>query len=232
MRILAVETSTMSGGVAVMDSAAGPVAEARLSVRAAHSERLMTGVDYVLSRSGLRVEDMDALAVAVGPGSFTGLRIGLAAVKGLAFATGLPVAAVPTLEAFAMCFFMTRHPVCTMLDARKKEVYAACFEYGAGGIIRIVPEVAVRAGEMARMLSGRGPVVFAGQGAEIYRSDIEGALGEDALFAPRHLMAPSPMAVAEAGLIKAMRGEYSEPSALCPFYIRKSEAEIKSRQGK
>lgn len=228
MKVLAIETSTMLGGVAVMDSEKGLLAEARVSVRAALSERLMTAVDFVLGQSNLDLGNMDALAVSVGPGSFTGLRIGLGTVKGLAFATGLPVVAVPTLEAYAMCLPYCRYPICPMLDARKKEVYAAVFSHGEDGLRRILPERAVRAGDLAAMLTEYEAVVFVGQGAELYRREIEERMGPGALFAPPRLMTPSPAAVAEAGLARALRGEYSDPAALSPFYIRKSEAEIKA----
>jgi len=228
MKVMAIETSTMLGGVAVMDSEQGLLAEARVSVRAALSERLMIAVDFVLGQSSLGLGDIDALAVSSGPGSFTGLRVGLGTVKGLAFATGLPVAAVPTLEAYAMCLPYCRHPVCPMLDARKKEVYTAVFLHGDDGLRRVLPERATRAGDLAAMLMEYEAVVFVGQGAELYRREIEERLGPRALFAPPRLMTPSPAAVAEAGLARALRGEYSDPAFLSPFYIRKSEAELKA----
>src|SRR5512140_2634782 len=104
MKILAIETSTMLGGVAIMDEAEGLVIEVRLNVKTAHSERLMTGIDHALKQSGTAVSDIDVFGVATGPGSFTGLRIALSTVKGFAYATGKPVVSVPTLEAFAWNF--------------------------------------------------------------------------------------------------------------------------------
>src|ERR1700690_1829481 len=127
MKILSVETSTMLGGVAVMDSQAGLIAEIKLNVKTTHSERLMTAISQVLSQSGIDLRGIDAFAVASGPGSFTGLRIGLSTVKGLSYATGKPVVTVPTLEAFAWNFPYSMYPVCLMLDARRGEVYSALF---------------------------------------------------------------------------------------------------------
>ncbi len=227
MRILAIETSTMLGGAAVMDSGAGLLAEVRVNVKAAHSERLMSEVDYVLAQASCAVQDMDALAVATGPGSFTGLRIGLSTAKGLAFAAGLPVVAVPTLEAFASCFPHSEFPVCPLLDARKKEVYAALFVHKGGALKKLMPETAIKASELAEGLSGHRAVLFTGQGADIYREELTRVMGDRAVFAPA--MAPSPSAVARLGLEKALRGEFSDPAALSPFYIRKSEAETKAR---
>lgn len=229
MRVLAVETSTMLGGVAVVDDEQGLLVESRLIVKAAHSARLMPELDHALRAAGLGLSDMGALAVSAGPGSFTGLRIGLGTVKGLAFATGLPVVAVPTLEAFAWCFPHVSHPVCPMLDARKKEVYAGVFVWEGGELNRLVPETSLEAAALARSLMDRDRVLFAGEGALIYREQIRAELGEKALFAPPHLMAPLPSALAFVGLGMALRGEFSEPRALKPLYIRKSEAESKAR---
>ena len=129
MKILSVETSTMLGGVAIIDEHAGLIAETRLNVKTTHSERLMTAVNNTLLQSELNLEDIDAFAVAIGPGSFTGLRIGLSTVKGLSYATGKPVVTVPTLDAFAWSFSYSIYPVCMMLDARKSEVYAAVYSW-------------------------------------------------------------------------------------------------------
>lgn len=144
MRILAIETSTLLGGVAVTDDSSGLIAEVRLNVKLTHSERLMTEIDHVMKRSGLQVSDIDAFAVSIGPGSFTGLRIGVSTVKGFSYATGRPIVSVPTLEAFAWNFPFSRYPVCTLLDARKKEVYAALFRWGDGGFTRLIDETSTK----------------------------------------------------------------------------------------
>ena len=121
MRLLAVETSTLAGGVALLDGER-LVAEYLLDVGIAHSERLMAAVDRVLSDARWTMRDLAGLAVAVGPGSFTGLRIAVSTVKGLALALGLPIAAVPTLDAMAAAVPWASLPVVAVLDARKGEV--------------------------------------------------------------------------------------------------------------
>jgi tRNA threonylcarbamoyladenosine biosynthesis protein TsaB len=118
MRLLAVETSTLAGGVALLDGER-LVAEYLLDVGIAHSERLMAAVDRVLSDARWTMRDLAGLAVAVGPGSFTGLRIAVSTVKGLALALGLPIAAVPTLDAMAAAVPWVSLPVVAVLDARK-----------------------------------------------------------------------------------------------------------------
>lgn len=218
----------MLGGVAVMDSGSGLISEVRLNVKTTHSERLMTAVDYALGQSDLSIKDMDAFAVASGPGSFTGLRIGLSTGKGLAFATGKPLVAVPTLESFAWNFPCSRHPVCLMLDARKGEVYTAVFTWTGCGFDRVIPECCLSPEALLDMLEGT--VLFAGEATITYRSAIIGKMEDRAVFAPAEKMVPSPAAVATLGMGKALRGDYVEPAAAVPAYYRKSEAEIKWRK--
>ena len=228
MKILALETSTMLGGVAVMDSSAGLIAEVRLNVKTTHSERLMTAVDYALAQSDLSIGDMEAFAVAVGPGSFTGLRIGLSTAKGLSYATGKPMVTVPTLEAFAWNFPCSRHPVCLLLDARKEEVYAAVFAWNGLGFDRVMPECSLPIGRLLDML--QETVFFAGEGAVLYQAVIRERLGDAAVFAPAAGMVPSPASVASLGMAKALKKEFTAPEAAAPFYLRKSEAEVKWRE--
>jgi len=135
MRLLAVETSTLAGGVALLDGER-LVAEYLLDVGIAHSERLMAAVDRVLSDARWTMRDLAGLAVAVGPGSFTGLRIAVSTVKGLALALGLPIAAVPTLDAMAAAVPWASLPVVAVLDARKGEVYAARYHWEDGAMRR------------------------------------------------------------------------------------------------
>ncbi len=225
MKILAIETSTMLGGVAITGESEGLIVEVRLNVRTAHSERLMTAIDNALKQAGMDVSDIDVFGVAIGPGSFTGLRIGLSTVKGFSYATGKPIVSVPTLEAFAWNFPYSVYPVCAMLDARKKEVYAAVFRWRNGAFERVMNETSIKPADLVNAL--KGPVIFAGEGALLYREVIEEIAGENAVFAPPHCMVPSPSNVAYLGLKKAVNGDFSEPVSLVPFYIRKSEAELK-----
>ena len=244
MKILAIETSTMLGGVAIMDDLSGLIAEVRLNVKSTHSERLMTGIDHVLRQAGLRISDMDVFAVAIGPGSFTGLRIGLSTVKGFSYATGKPIVSVPTLEALAWNFPYCRYPVCTMLDARKKEVYTALFKWDKKGFVKLIDEMSIKVDKLlGKTKQGNPPspfsikggngeffdkkVVFTGEGALIYRDTIVEAMGTRAIFATTEKMIPSPANVASIGIGKASKGEFSEPVSLIPFYIRRSEAEMK-----
>jgi tRNA threonylcarbamoyladenosine biosynthesis protein TsaB len=225
MKILAIETSTMLGGVAVADEKTGLISETKLNVKTTHSERLMTVIDFTLKESMLSLEDMDAFAVSIGPGSFTGLRIGLSTAKGLSYASGKPLITVPTLEAFAWNFPFSGNPVCLMLDARRKEVYTAVYSWKGNGFDKIVEELSVKPEEILKNL--QGTVIFAGEGVLLYKELIKEIMKERALFAPADKMVPSPSNVAMLGISKALNREYTDPAEAVPFYIRRSEAEVK-----
>ncbi len=218
----------MLGGVAVMDSESGLIAEVRLNVKTTHSERLMAVVDHALTQSDLGINDMDVFAVAAGPGSFTGLRIGLSTAKGLCHATGRPLVTVPTLEAFAWSFPYSCHPVCLMLDARKAEVYAAVFRWNGSGFDTLLEECSMRPDDLLGGLNET--VIFAGEGALLYRNKIEQKMGERAVFAPPEKMVPSPATATMLGLSKALKSEFADPAGVVPRYIRKSEAEVKWKE--
>src|SRR2546428_9468073 len=136
MRLLAVETSTLAGGAALLDGEL-VVGEYALDVSRTHSERLMGAIDRLLTDAGWTVRDLEGLAVSVGPGSFTGLRIGLSTVKGLALALSIPIVAVPTLDAMAALLPFAALPVCPVLDTSNSEVYALLYQWDGAGMRRI-----------------------------------------------------------------------------------------------
>ncbi len=226
MIVLGIETATLTGGVALLEDGR-LVGELRMNVKVTHSERLLPGLDHLLKTAGLAIGDVDVIAFSAGPGSFTGLRVGLSLVKGLAFAAGKPVTAVPTLEALAWNLPFSPVPVCTFFDARKKELYGAVFEWKEGGFRRLVPEGVKSPSEWARDLSVFKQVLLTGEGALLYKDEFLGHLGENALFAPAPMLYPSPVNVALIGYKMALEGAFSDPAGLGPFYIRRSEAELK-----
>jgi tRNA threonylcarbamoyladenosine biosynthesis protein TsaB len=228
MKLLAIETSTMLGGVAIMDSDT-LIAESRINIKITHSESIMGEIDHMLMRSRLTIGDIDVICISIGPGSFTGLRVGLSTAKGLVYATGSKLVAVPTLEAFAWNIPFSMHQVCPLLDARKKEVYAAIFKWTDKGFIRVVYEQAVRIDNLLSKITS--PTIFIGEGAVMYRDRIEKRLGNLAIFTAPQWTVPSPSAVAFLGMQKAKRREYEDPLRLVPLYLRKSEAEIKLAHG-
>ena len=219
MRLLAVETSTLAGGVALLDGDRLR-GESVLDVTATHSERLLPAIDRLLAEAGWRPDSLEALAVAVGPGSFTGLRIGLSVIKGLALALGLPVAAVPTLDAMAEALPYAAWPVCPVLDARKGEVYACRYRWADGAMRREWDYLALPPAALAARLTE--PAILLGDGAALVASP-------HAWLAPPHRRVPSPGAVAVLGAARLAAGQTVSPADLVPIYLRPSEAELKRR---
>src|SRR5438876_6200983 len=164
MRVLAVETSTLAGGAALLDGGL-VVGEYTLDISLTHSERLMGTIDRLLTDAGWTVHDLEGLAVSVGPGSFTGLRIGLSTVKGLALALTIPIAAVPTLDAMAAALPFAELPVCPVIDARKGEVYASLYRWDDDGMRREWDYLAVPPKTLAARLIE--PVVLVGDAAHL-----------------------------------------------------------------
>lgn len=229
MKCLAIETSTMLGGVAVVEDNR-LIAELRVNVKTTHSEGLMPAIDFMLSRAGLSINEIDMFSVSAGPGSFTGLRVGLSTIKGLAFSTGKPVAAVSSLEALAWNMPFSMHQVCPLFDARRKEVYAAIYKWNNEGFDVLLPESPLRIEDLLSKIDR--PTLFLGEGAELCRDIIIGKLGSAAFFAPPHKMAPSPANTGYLGILKAGRGGLHDAALLTPRYLRRSEAEVKLDSGK
>jgi tRNA threonylcarbamoyladenosine biosynthesis protein TsaB len=219
VRVLGVETSTPAGGVALLDGDR-VLCEYVLDVRATHSERLMPAIDRLMRDAGWSPRDVEGLAVAVGPGSFTGLRIGLSTVKGLGVALGVPIAAVPTLDAMAAALPWTALPVCPVIDARKGEVYCSLYRWDGVRMRREWDYLALRPGDLAARLDE--PVVLVGDGA----GSIASRWGHR-VPPPRRL--PSPATVAWLGGERLRAGHVVAAADLVPIYLRPSEAEIARR---
>lgn len=228
MKLLAIDTSTMMGGVAILDNDV-LLAESRLNVIVTHSERLLTEINHLLLRTGINISEIDIFAVAIGPGSFTGLRVGLSTVKGLIYPTQKKLVSVPTLEAFAWNLPYSSYQVCPVLDARKKEVYAAIFSWSDGNFTRIVNEQTFKIDNLLERINM--PTIFLGEGALIYKENILKKLHGKAFFAPPHLMAPSPSSVGYLGMKKALQGSFDDIAKAVPLYLRRSEAELKLSKG-
>lgn len=224
MKILAVETATIAGSVAVVDDAAGLIGEVRVDVKVVHAERLMPSIEWLLKASGVQIHEIDAFAVSIGPGSFTGLRIGLSTVKGFSYAAGKPVIPVPTLDAFARTLPFCNYLICPMLDARKSEVYSALYKWDDVECKKIMPETAINPAELLQRLHER--TIFIGEGVKIYKELISDIMRDNAVFAPASRMSPSASTVGEIALEKLKQGAIADPVSLTPFYIRKSEAEL------
>jgi tRNA threonylcarbamoyladenosine biosynthesis protein TsaB len=219
MRVLAVETSTLAGGVALVDGER-LVAEYVLDVSVTHSERLLAAIDRVLADARWAPRDLGGLAVSIGPGSFTGLRIGVSTVKGLGWALGLPIAAVPTLDAMAAAVPAPALPVCPVIAARRGEVYASLYRRDGDGLRREWDYLALAPEALAERLTE--PTLLVGDGAA-------GVVSPHARRLPPPQRVPSPACVAVLGRARLRLGETVDAAALVPFYLRASQAELRRR---
>jgi tRNA threonylcarbamoyladenosine biosynthesis protein TsaB len=219
MRVLAVDTSTMAGGVALVDGER-VIGESLLDVRTTHSERLMLAVDRVLGDAGWAPRTLDGLAVAIGPGSFTGLRIGVAAVKGLALALKCPVAAVPTLDAMAAQLPWASRPVCAILAARRDEVYASLYRWDGSAMRRDWDFLALSPAALAARLTE--PVLAVGDG-------VASVLSPWITSVRPARRGPMAAVVAWLGMEQLCRGDMAAAADLIPLYLRPPEAELKRR---
>lgn len=222
MKLLTIDTSTNACSVAVtVDDQL--VAEYLLNVSGRQSTRIMEAVDTVLRHAGITVEQLDGFGVALGPGSFTGLRVGMATVKGLAMATGKPVAGFSSLAMLAMNVPCSSLPVCPLFDARKKEVYAGLYQW-EDGLVPIIPDCVAPPDAFLEQIDG--PVIFLGEGAVAYRHLIVERLGDTARFAPFTCNLPSAAKGALLARPAFARGDTIPLHSLAPAYIRPSEAEL------
>lgn len=223
--ILAIETATPHGSVALVSGGA-VAAEIFLPPGRQGSETLIAAVSGLLDGRGIAASGISCVAVSAGPGSFTGLRVGMAAAKGYCFGWGLPMALVPTLEALASRFPGERRVICPVLDARKKEVYAALFRREGEALARLSPDLAIPPGALVDRLPD-GEIVFCGDGLGSYGPMLRDRLGERAAFVEGPAGLPSAAAVGILGERILLAGGAGDPRSAVPAYIRPSEAEFK-----
>ncbi len=222
MLVLGIETSTPICSVALSDDKHVMVHYA-LDKGVHHSECLLLMVQQVLFDAGAGFGDIDGIAVASGPGSFTGLRIGMGTAKGLCMATNKPLVCVPTLSGMALKSGIEGLPICAMLDARRNEVYAGVYDMIDGFSVE---RMADRAGMLAEWMEILPrPVVLTGEGAWVYRQQLVDGLGHDALFASRLLGRPDGGAIALIGANRVVRGMVDDVDVAEPKYLRRSQAE-------
>lgn len=224
MRILAVDTASGSGSVAVADGE-NFLAEITAARRETHSRYLMRLIDRALRLAGLDLKEIDGFAVTRGPGSFTGLRIGVSTVKGLAWGMQKPVVGISSLEALAVQAAPTSRLICAMLDARNHEVYVGRYRFLAG---RLRSEIDERAAFPADAIAGIGePCLFIGDGALQYREMIADQLGDRAIFALSFQHALRAAAILHLGRLNFSENRTDDAATLAPRYLRKSYAELK-----
>lgn len=222
--ILGLDTSTEILGLALLKE--GRVVQSlSLAVGRRHSEMLPSALDSFLTEAGAKVTDLTGLAVSIGPGSFTGLRVGLSFAKGLAHALELPIVGVPTLLTLARGFASKGLPIGALLDARKGEVFCAFFQEKEGELVRMTPDRALSPEAFASEI--KEPTLLVGSGVRVYGDLFKTKLGSLAVFVSPNPEAPDPSDIAYLGWQRLMQGERDDLGSLEPVYVRASDAELK-----
>lgn len=232
MKILAIDTSATTASAAILEDGA-LVASAELRSKMTHSQTILPMVEDMLKNAALTLNDVDAMAVNVGPGSFTGVRIGVAAVKGLCFADNIPCIPVSTLESMAYNFkgMPAEYTVCATMDARCGQVYTALFEVAGETVARLSPDEAISIEELGnRLKNSKKMLILVGDGAKLCYTALKDTV-PDLYLAPDHLRYQSAVGVASAAFHSDAR---CDADALQPVYLRlpQAERELKARQKK
>lgn len=228
MKILGIETATAVCAAAIVDGES-TVVERSIEAQHVHAEKLLTLIDECFSFSGLSIASLDGIAVSMGPGSFTGLRIGLSTAKGLCYSHNVPLVGVPTLEALAWhAVWNMAVPVGSvivpLIDARRDEVYTAFYRHDRGQIVELMPPHSCPISTLPAVLGMGKPVIVIGDGAEKFErflSTIPGTLSVDAyVFPSREAGLCSANTVARLGEQMLHRGVVSDLTALEPLYVK------------
>ena len=238
MIVFGIDTSTNQGSVAIAEDGK-LLSESFLPLNSSYSKTLINSLDDLLKKCKIGINDIDGFAVSIGPGSFTGLRIGLSTCKGFNLATGKPIVPVGTLDAIVESFLSAPESLkstidnlqssilflCPILDAKKGEVYASIYKYEEGKIKKVADDMAINPEKLCQKFNE--PAIFFGEGIKTYGDFIKNKLNGFAYFynnMPKNSVASS---IALLGGKKLERGDIEDSTALKPRYIRRSEAEIK-----
>jgi tRNA threonylcarbamoyladenosine biosynthesis protein TsaB len=241
MRIIGVDTATAAASVALLDGGiivaektnSGDVPGdngARHPGKSNHAETLLLLLESLLQSAGISLQDIDGIALSIGPGSFTGLRIGLSTVKGLAYGSRLSVVGVSTLLAQAARATDYDGLICPLLDARKNEVYGALFEKTGDAVHRLSEDSVASAAailEIIRPLAKGQPCLMIGDGAAVYKQCLLQQWGSGALFQSGELSLSAAATVARLGERRFSSNDVDDLGSLAPVYLRRSQSEFK-----
>jgi len=222
MRLLAIDTSGPVCGVAILTEK-GIVHECAVTNRLTHSVNLLPMIDTAFQSTGLTIQDMDRLAVVTGPGSFTGVRIGVSTLKGLAHGASKPCVAVDALEAMAAGVGDFSGVICPIQDARAGQVYGAAFSSGEERPERLMPDTPLKLEEYVDLIRSFGDrFLFLGDGMPVHRAKLEAMLGEAAVFAKPQTAFLRPASAAYLASLEEKEMDYTQ---LQPMYLRAPSAE-------
>ena len=222
MKILALDTSATVASIAVTEDLT-PLAVYTLNNKNTHSETLLPMIESALKALSLTAEDIELFALSAGPGSFTGVRIGAATLKGIAFAKERPCIEVSTLEALANNLVIKKGLICPVMNARRSQVYTALFRSDGKTLERVLPDAALSISELDDILAEyKEPIALVGDGYEISE---EGLKQTELDFVPETLRLQSALSVATIAFYKYKAGDKTTDAALSVNYLRPSQAE-------
>jgi tRNA threonylcarbamoyladenosine biosynthesis protein TsaB len=225
MKILALDSSGLVASVAITEEDV-LLAEYTINYKKTHSQTLLPMLDEVARMTELDLHTIDAIAVAGGPGSFTGLRIGSATAKGLGLALDRPLIHVPTIDALAYNLYGCSDLICPMMDARRNQVYTGVYTFAGDQMECLVPQTPLAVNDLTEQLNQLGrTVVFLGDGVPVYREQLEQQLTVPYRFAPAHMNRQRAASVAALAQIYAREGRLESARDHAPDYLRKSQAE-------
>jgi len=223
MKILAVDTATKSCSVAVIDKSS-LLAEMTIVREHTHSKHLMEMINRVIGLSGLTLSELDGFAVTRGPGTFTGLRIGISSVKGLAVASEKPVVGVSSLDALAMQASFSPYLICPFVDARRGEVYFSRYRFINGYLKKQTEEQVFPPEKVVSDINEK--CIFVGDGALLYQETLLKKIGESAVFAPSFQNTIRASTVAHLSMDRFENHDTEDVDIFIPHYIRRSDAEL------
>lgn len=225
MKILALDTSGQNCSVCILDEEK-VICDFNLSIATTHSETLLPIIDTLCKFSKIDLEDIDVLACALGPGSFTGLRIGIATLKGFCLGAPKKVVGISTLEALAYNVSEFDGIICSVLDAKNNNVYAGIYKYENGKPTRIRDYITEDLETLIEILKEyTSKVMFVGDGAKNFKEKLSDEFLGNAYFAPVHLNNQLASSVAKAALDRALNNDFDDIDKLNPLYLKKSQAE-------
>jgi tRNA threonylcarbamoyladenosine biosynthesis protein TsaB len=224
LKILALDTSGSNCSVCIIDDNS-VIAEFNVNSGTTHSQNLMPMINDMIKYAIISLEDIDVFACSIGPGSFTGLRIGIATIKGMALSLNKPAIGVPSLVGLAYNIPYFKGLICPIIDAKNNNVYSGVFEY-ANNPILMGSYISADLDTLINVLKQKeNDILFVGDGAVSYKDKLVEEFGERALFTPIHLNNQLSISIAKAALDKAKLGEYDDYNTLSPLYLKKSQAE-------
>lgn len=225
MKILGIDSSGLVASVALVADDI-MVAEYTIHYKKTHSQTLLPMLDEIVKMAEIQLNEIDAIAVAAGPGSFTGLRIGSSTAKGLGLALKKPIIGIPTVEGLAYNLYGTEKLICPLMDAKRNQVYTGIYEFESDKMKVLMKQKAVALSEIIEELNQMGrAVIFLGDGVEVYKSQIEEMAAIPIQFAPAHVSKQRAGAIATLGQVYYKEGKYETAEAHKPVYLRLSQAE-------